>query len=121
MSRYVITKNQFHKIVYNILDDMIEEGGVKREENPYSGGAYRLEMFNGNDEEIILYFYYPPGEDDDGNPHNGHGSIHVNWTVDDKISKLLSIRQSKTLDIIADWVTDKFGVDVDEVTVYPKK
>jgi len=41
--------------------------------------------------------------------------------VDDKITKLLSIRQSKALDMIADWVTDKFGVDVDEVDVYPKK
>jgi len=119
--RYVITKDQFHKIVYNILDEMLEGGGVKREENPYSNGAYRIHMYNSDDEEIIVYFYFPPGEDDDGNPHNGIGSIHVNWAIDEKITKIFSLRQSKVLDIIADWVTDKFGVDVDEVDVYPKK
>jgi hypothetical protein len=119
--RYVITKNQFHKVVYKILDDIIEEGGVKREENPYSGGAYRIHMYNGDDEEIMVYFYYPPGEDDDGNPHDGHGSLQVNWIIDNKISKIFSIRQSKTLDIIADWVSDKFNVDIDEVVIYPKK
>lgn len=119
--RYVITKDQFHKIVYGILDEMLEGGGVKREENPYSNGAYRIHMYNSDDEEIIVYFYFPPGEDDDGNPHNGIGSIHVNWAIDDKITKIFSLRQSKALDIIADWVTDKFGVDVDEVDVYPKK
>jgi len=119
--RYVITKDQFHKIVYNILDEMMEGGGVKREENPYSNGAYRINMYNSDDEVIIVYFYFPPGEDDDGNPHNGIGSIHVNWVIDEKITKIFSLRQSKVLDIIADWVTDKFGVDVDEVDVYPKK
>ncbi len=119
--RYVITKDQFHKIVYNILDEMLEGGGVKREENPYSKGAYRIHMYNSDDEEIIVYFYFPPGEDDDGNPHNGIGSIHVNWAIEDKITKIFSLRQSKVLDIIADWVTDKFGVDVDEVDVHPKK
>jgi len=119
--RYVITKDQFHKIVYNILDEMMEGGGVKREENPYSNGAYRINMYNSDDEVIIVYFYFPPGEDDDGNPHNGIGSIHVNWAIDEKITKIFSLRQSKVLDIIADWVTDKFGVDVDEVDVYPKK
>lgn len=119
--RYVITKDQFHKIVYGILDEMLEGGGVKREENPYSNGAYRIHMYNSNDQEIIVYFYFPPGEDDDGNPHDGIGNIHVNWEINEKITKIFSLRQSKVLDIIANWVTDKFGVDVDEVDVYPKK
>lgn len=100
---------------------MIEEGTVRKEENPYSNGAYRIHMYNEDDKEIMTYFYYPPGEDDDGNPHDGHGSLQVNWIVDDKIKKILSIRQSKVLDIIADWLSDKFNVDVDEVVIYPTK
>jgi hypothetical protein len=121
--RYVITKDQFHNIVYTILDEMLDGGKVEKEINPYvkSGKTYRLNMFDVNGKEFMNYFFYEPGEDDDGNPHNGHGSIHVNWVVDDKIRKLLSLRQTKVLDIIADWVTDKFGVDVDEVDVYPKR
>jgi hypothetical protein len=102
---------------------MLDGGKVEKEINPYvkSGKTYRLNMFDVNGKEFMNYFFYEPGEDDDGNPHNGHGSIHVNWVVDDKIRKLLSLRQTKVLDIIADWVTDKFGVDVDEVDVYPKR
>jgi len=121
--RYVITKDQFHNIVYTILDEMLDNGKVEKEINPYvkSGKTYRLNMFDVNGKEFMKYFFYEPGEDDDGNPHNGHGSIHVNWVVDDKIRKLLSLRQTKVLDIIADWVTDKFGVDVDEVDVYPTR
>ena len=121
--RYVITKDQFHKIVYNILDEMLDGGNVKKEINPHvkSGKTYRLDMFDKDGKEFMNYFYYEPGEDDDGNPHDGHGSIHVNWRVSDKIFKLLSLRQTKVLDIIADWVTDTFEVDVDEVSIYPTK
>jgi hypothetical protein len=121
--RYVITKDQFHKIVYGILDELSEGGKVEKEINPYvkSGKTYRLNMFDKDGNNFITYFYYEPGEDDDGNPHDGHGSIHVDWTVNDKIKKLFSLRQTKVHDIIADWVTDKFGVDVDEVDVYPTK
>jgi hypothetical protein len=121
--RYVITKDQFHKIVYNILDEMLDGGNVKKEINPYvkSGKTYRLNMFDKDGKEFMNYFYYEPGEDDDGNPHDGHGSIHVNWQVNDKIKRILSLRETKVLDIIADWVTDTFEVDVDEVSIYPTK
>jgi 3-methyladenine DNA glycosylase AlkC len=38
-----------------------------------------------------------------------------------QIKKILSLRETKVLDIIADWVTDTFEVDVDEVSIYPTK
>ena len=78
-------------------------------------------MFDKNGEIFITYFYFEPGEDDYGIPHDDSGSIHVHWQVDEKIRKLFSLRQSKVLDIIADWVSDKFDVDVDEVDIYPNK
>jgi hypothetical protein len=121
--RYVITKDQFHKIVYNILDEMLDDGEVEKRINPYaeSGKTYRLDMYDKDGKEFMNYFYFEPGEDDDGNQHDGHGSVHVNWELNDKIRKLLSLRQTKVLDVIADWVTDKFDVDVDEVSIYPTK
>ena len=62
--------DQFHKIVYNILDEMMEGGNVERENNPYvkSGNTYRLNISNKNGENFLTYFFYEPGEDDDGNP-----------------------------------------------------
>lgn len=121
--RYVITKNQFHKIVYKILDELMEGGNVERENNPYvkSGNTYRLNISNKDGERFLTYFFHEAGEDDDGNPHNGHGSIHVHWSVDDTLRKLLSVRPTTILDMVADWVTDRFNVDVDEVDIYPNK
>lgn len=121
--RYVITKDQFHNIAYNILDELLEGGKVERQNNPYvkSGKTYRLNMYDKNGENFITYFYFEPGEDDDGNVHDGHGSIHLHWKVNDTIKKLLSFRQTKVLDIVADWVSEKFNVDVDEVDIYPTK
>jgi hypothetical protein len=121
--RYVITKDQFHHVVYNILDELLEDGKVERENNPHvkSGKTYRLNMYDKNGENFITYFYFEPGEDDDGNVHDGHGSIHLHWKVNDTIKKLLSIRQTKVSDIVGDWVSDKFNVDVDEIDIYPTK
>ena len=121
--RYIITKEQFHSIVYNILDELLEGGKVERENNPHvkSGKTYRLNMYDKNGENFITYFYFEPGEDDDGNVHDGHGSIHLHWKVNDTIKKLLSIRQTKVSDIVGDWVSDKFNVDVDEIDIYPTK
>ena len=121
--RYIITKDQFHSIVYNILDELLDGGKVERENNPHvkSGKTYRLNMYDKNGENFITYFYFEPGEDDDGNVHDGHGSIHLHWKVNDTIKKLLSIRQTKVSDIVGDWVSDKFNVDVDEIDIYPTK
>ena len=121
--RYVITKDQFHHVVYNILNELLESGKVERENNPHvkPGNTYRLNMYDKNGENFITYFYFEPGEDDDGNVHDGHGSIHLHWKVNDTIKKLLSIRQTKVSDIVGDWVSDKFNVDVDEIDIYPTK
>ena len=121
--RYIITKDQFHSIVYNILYELLEGWKVVRDNNPHvkSGKTYRLNMYDKNGENFITYFYFEPGEDDDGNVHDGHGSIHLHWKVNDTIKKLLSIRQTKVSDIVGDWVSDKFNVDVDEIDIYPTK
>ena len=44
--RYIITKDQFHKIAYNILDEMLEEGEVKKELIP--NNSYRFQIIHIN-------------------------------------------------------------------------
>ncbi len=119
--RYIITQDQFHNAIYRILNQNL--GNVEKEINPYdkTGNTYRLNMFDQDGKEFLNYFYFPPGEDDDGNPHNGHGSIHIHWETDDMIKKIFSIRGTKVMDVISDWVSDTFGVDVDEAAIYPEK
>ena len=119
--RYIITQDQFHNAIYKILNQNL--GKVEKEINPYdkTGDTYRLNMFDQDGKEFLNYFYFPPGEDDDGNPHNGQGSIHIHWETDDMIKKIFSIRGTKVKDVISDWVSDTFGVDVDEADIYPEK
>jgi hypothetical protein len=119
--RYVITQDQFHNTVYKILNQNL--GEVEKEINPYdkTGDTYRLNFYDQDGKEFLTYFYFPPGEDDDGNLHNGVGNLHINWKIDDMIRKLFTIRQTKVADIIADWVSETFDVDIDEVDIFPRK
>jgi hypothetical protein len=91
--------------------------GVKENKiiNPHNPNAYRIEM----GDDLITYFYYGPGEYDDGEPHYGIGSLHIHPDIVDTLRKLIKIRESKVVDIVADWFSEKFGVDVDETSLYP--
>jgi hypothetical protein len=76
-------------------------------------------MFDEDDRNSITYFWYGPGDDDDGNPHNGMGEIHVHPEIVDILRNTFSVRESKILDIIADWVSETLNVDIDEISIYP--
>jgi hypothetical protein len=122
--RYVITKDQFHKVIYSILDGIVKDGRIVKENNPYSStGGYDIALYDGdtnNEDNIVLQYYYFPSDDDEYDGYSEErGKLHVNFKLDNKLKNLLSIRQSKILDIIGDWVSDKFNVDVDEVVIYP--
>ena len=121
--RYIITQSQLHTLVYSYLDEMFSNEDFERKINEYdkSGNTWRIHMNDDNGNEKIVYFWFGPGEDDDGNPHNGTGSLHVHPDVADFIRNTFSIRQGKALDIIGDWVSEKFNVDIDEVDIYPTR
>ena len=120
--RYVISKEQFHNIVYKILDEILESSNLKKDYTVHPSGCdIQIKLKNQEGEKIMSYTHYQPGEDDDGNPHNGLGYLYVNWMIDDRIRTIISIRKSKALDIIADWFSEKFDTDVDDIEVHPKK
>ncbi len=119
--RYIITQTQLHSIIYKYLDGMFEDVNPKKEVNPHNPDAYRLELNN------IKYFYYGPGEYDDWRPggegtkHYGVGHLHVHPDIVDTLRKTIKIRESKVVDLIADWFSEKFEVDIDEISIYPKR
>jgi len=102
---------------------MFSKKDFRKKINPYvkSGGTYRIEMFNDSGREMMTYFWFEPGEYDDGEPHNGVGSIHVNPHIADSLRSLFKMRESKVLDIIADWVSETLEVDVDEISIFPNR
>jgi hypothetical protein len=116
MARYIITQTQLHNVIYKYLDNMFEDITLNREINPYNSDAYRLELG-----DYIKYFYYGPGEYDDGEPHYGVGMLHIHPDIVDTLRQMISVRESKVVDIVADWFSEKFDVDIDETSIYPQR
>jgi hypothetical protein len=119
--RYIITQSQFHKLIYKYLDNLFTEEKFEKKVSPFfSNNNWHIEIFSDEGKKLITYFWYGPGEYDDGTKHEGIGSIYVHHELVDTLRSNLTVRQSKILDIISDWVSEKFDVDIDEVEIHPK-
>jgi len=121
--RYVITQSQFHTLIYKYLNNLFSNKDFRKELNPYvkDGNTWHIEMFNDSGKELLSYFWFGPGEDDDGNPHNGVGSLHVNPEIIDTLRGIFSVRESKILDIVADWASETLNADIDEISIFPHR
>ena len=53
--------------------------------------------------------------------HFGQGYLHINPNIVDELRQLIKIRETKVIDIVADWFSEKFQVDIDEALIYPKR
>ena len=115
--RYIITSTQLHSAVYKFLDNMFKDVEPERKQNPSNVDAYSIRLGLAK----ISYFYYGPGEYDDGTMHSGVGSLLVHPDIVDYLRRTIKIRESKVLDIIADWFSEKFEVDIDETSIYPQR
>lgn len=121
--RYIITQTQLHSLIYRYLDDMFSKKNFDKELNPHveDGNTWRINMFDNDGKEKMVYFWFGPGEYDSGDPHNGIGNLHVHPDIVDGLRKTLSIRESKVLDVVADWVSETLDVDIDEISIYPNR
>lgn len=117
MARYIITQTQLHNVIYKYLDDMFEDITPNKKINPYNSSAYEMRLGG-----KISYFYYGPGEyADDDTKHYGIGSLHIHPDIVDTLRQMISVRESKVMDIIADWFSEKFEVDIDDISIYPSR
>ena len=119
--RYIITQGQLHQVIYKYLDDIFGNSDSEKIQNPHNPDAYRINLKVPKKSETISYFYYGPGEYDDDTKHYGIGSLHIHPDIVDTIRKLVGIRETKVVDIVTDWFSEKFEVDVDEISIYPER
>jgi hypothetical protein len=47
--------------------------------------------------------------------------LHVHHNIVDDLRKLIKTRETKVMDIVADWFSEKYNVDIDEVSIYPTR
>lgn len=120
MSRYIITDTQLHSVIYKYLDKLITE--VVKDPSNYNEG-YTCGLYN-NDKKLMWYIWYPPDgayDDDDDTKHRGIGHLQINPQIVDFIRKTFKIRETKSIDIISDWVSNKIDSEVDTATIYPNR
>lgn len=125
--RYIITQSQLHKIVYKYLDSMFAGVEAKKEVNIHNENAYRISLTAPKTNDEITYYFYGTGEYDDwraggeGTKHFGIGHLHINPDIVDALRVMVRARETKVVDIISDWFSEKYQVDIDEVALYPKR
>lgn len=117
--RYIISPSQFHSLVYRYLTEIFSKEDFRNYKNPHveDGSVWRVEIHTDDGERSMSYFWYGPGEDDDGNLHNGMGSLYIDSNLVDNLRINLNVRESKIIDILADWVSEKLNVEIDEVGI----
>jgi hypothetical protein len=124
--RYIITTTQAHTIVYKFLDTLFLKRGEKKQQNPHNPDAYSIKLESSGD-LTLNYYYFGPGEYDDDGPftpatkHLGVGHLHAHPYVVDSLRGILNIRETRVLDMIADWFSEKYEVDIDDISIYPKR
>jgi hypothetical protein len=125
--RYIITQTQLHSIIYKYLDEKFSESDGKKIVNPHNRDAYRIALLPNTGNGGITYYFFGSGEFDDAyfgmetRKHYGIGHLHIHPDIVETIRLMVSIRETKVMDVVADWFSEKFDVDIDEVSIYPKR
>jgi len=94
------------------------KGGKVNKGETTQFGTTRWDLYD-KDGKWIMYYYHT------GQQHHEDGSkAEDEWTsvsIDEKLVTLfhrnLRFRESKVMDLMADWFTKTFGLDVDDVSV----
>lgn len=124
MTRYIITTTQLHSVIYKYLDNLIDSERDKKEQGRWNDGDYTMKLRDRSGKQLLFYIWYAPGgayDDDDDTVHNGIGSLQIDPKIVDFIRRFFRIRESKVIDIVADWFSSKIDTEIDQVTIYPER
>jgi hypothetical protein len=118
--KYVITATQFDKVLNLYLMKYLgKDFTTRREENPYVEGGYSLEVIKKNGDKVFQYNFFPAGEswdDPSDKIYPANGNLYIKKPLVEDLIDFLNVRETKVLDLVADWFTQKFDVDVDYVS-----
>lgn len=118
--KYIITQSQFHSLVYHYLNGMFKDNNIKKFPSYFGENSYSVSFIHNDANVMTLYF---TGENDSFEEENNEpfAQIQVHYHLVDRLVNMFGIRKSRVLDLIADWVSEKLNIDVDEIVIYPRK
>jgi hypothetical protein len=116
--KYIITETQFDKLLDLYLKKYIGKNSeVEREDNEYAKGNYSL-YINSKGNRLMTYIFNPEGEswdDPSDTIYPENGSLYVKSFLVNDLVNFFNIRKSKVLDLLGDWFTKKYKVNVDDI------
>lgn len=116
MARYVISQSQLFDLVENFMSDRMVGGEVKKHDTDEYGNT-KWELFDKNGKWLMHYIHY--STKDMGEFHfNESGNLALDKSLVSLFMRNLRFRESKVLDLMADWFSKTFDVDVDKVDIF---
>jgi len=118
--KYIITPTQFDKIIDLFLNKKVGKNPwITKSDNPYREGSYQLKIANIKNKQMLFNFIFTAAGDSWDDPtdkiYPANGTLYIQTDLLKELSGFLNVRETKALDLIADWFTTKYNVDVDEV------
>jgi len=117
-----MTNQQYHKLLYLFMNGEMSEVTQKKEENPFANNpeTFKITYRRKSGKVLMVYYHYPETEPDEyeGTDGSETGSIHMSTYLYGKLKKLVRSRQSKVMDIFADWFEETTGQKVTDVAIY---
>lgn len=118
--KYVITETQFDKLLDLYISKYLgRKPKIEREANFYNDEGFSIYIKDVNDEKLFRYNFFPAGEswdDPSDKIYPANGNLYIRKELVEDLIGFLNVRETKVLDLIADWFTKKYDVDVDDVS-----
>jgi len=119
MSRYIISQSQLFDLVENFMSEQMAGGEVrKRDTDDY--GNTRWDLYSKSGKFLMYYIHYGPKHMNGKVVENESGYLSLQHSLVSLFMRNLRFRQSKVLDLLADWFTKTFDVDIDSVDIHMK-
>ena len=117
MARYVISQSQLFDLVENFMAEQMVGGEVrKRDTDDY--GNTRWDLYSKSGKWLMFYIHYGPKHMNGKVTENESGYLSLEHSLVTLFMRNLRFRESKVLDLLADWFTKTFDVDIDSVDIY---
>jgi len=119
MSRYIISQSQLFDLVENFMSEQMAGGQVrKRDTDDY--GNTRWDLYSKSGMFLMYYIHYGPKHMNGKVVEDESGYLSLDKRLVSLFMRNLRFRESKVLDLLADWFTKTFEADIDSVDIYKR-
>jgi NAD kinase len=117
--KFIITETQLHKVLYKYFESVSEKnGGFVDESNEFNKFRFAVKH------PSFTHKFFNADKEDPGDlmlvVGGDHSFAFIAESLVSDMVNIFTIRTTKILDIYGDWISNKFNIDINEVSIYPK-